>query len=146
MPLRRSPAPFPPAGGGTSQTAVNRHSGARTQLAELVTAASTVLILLFVAPVISLMPQAALGAVVIAYSLPLIQPKEFAEIRRIRTMEFRWAVIAFAAVTLGALIGGAAVPALGVYGAELFPTGNRGRANGLISVLSLIGSSVWQPL
>ena len=89
-----------PAGGGTSQTAVNRPSGARTQLAELVTAASTVLILLFVAPVISLMPQAALGAVVIAYSLPLIQPKEFAEIRRIRTMEFRWAVIAFLGVVL----------------------------------------------
>jgi MFS family permease len=45
------------------------------------------------------------------------------------------------ASTAGALIGGAGVPALGVYGAELFPTGNRGRANGLISVLSLVGSS-----
>jgi MFS family permease len=43
---------------------------------------------------------------------------------------------------LGAIIGGAAVPALGVYGAELFPTGNRGKASGLISVLSLVGSSV----
>src|SRR5262249_24457268 len=41
-----------------------------------------------------------------------------------------------------AIIGGAGVPALGVYGAELFPTGNRGRANGLISVLSLVGSSI----
>jgi MFS family permease len=46
------------------------------------------------------------------------------------------------ASTVGAVVGGAGIPALGVYGAELFPTGNRGRAAGLISVLSLIGSSV----
>jgi len=45
------------------------------------------------------------------------------------------------ASAVGAVVGGAAVPALGVYGAELFPTGNRGRASGLISALSLIGSS-----
>jgi MFS family permease len=31
---------------------------------------------------------------------------------------------------------------LHVYQAELFPTGNRGRANGLITALSLGGSSV----
>jgi MFS family permease len=41
----------------------------------------------------------------------------------------------------GSIVGGAAVPALGVYGAELFPTGNRGRASGFISVISLVGSS-----
>jgi MFS family permease len=44
--------------------------------------------------------------------------------------------------TLAAVIGGAGVPALGVYGAELFPTGNRGKASGLISALSLVGSSI----
>jgi MFS family permease len=46
------------------------------------------------------------------------------------------------ASTIGAVVGGAGIPALGVYGAELFPTGNRGRAAGLISMLSLFGSSV----
>ena len=46
------------------------------------------------------------------------------------------------ASTVGAVVGGAGIPALGVYGAELFPTGNRGRAAGLISVLSLVGSSI----
>jgi MFS family permease len=46
------------------------------------------------------------------------------------------------ASTTGAIVGGAAVPALGVYGAELFPTGHRGRAGGLISALSLVGSSL----
>ena len=89
-----------PAGGGTTQTAVNRHAGARSQLAELVTAAATVLILLFAAPLIALMPQAALGAIVIAYSATLIKPREFREIRRVRTREFRWALAAFIAVVL----------------------------------------------
>jgi MFS family permease len=46
------------------------------------------------------------------------------------------------ASTIGAVVGGAGIPALGVYGAELFPTGNRGRAAGLISMLSLVGSSI----
>ena len=42
----------------------------------------------------------------------------------------------------GAIIGAAAVPALGVYGPELFPTSLRGRANGLVSVLGRVGSVV----
>ena len=89
-----------PAGGGTSQTAVNRRAGARTQIAALVTAAMTVATLLVLAPVIGLMPQAALAAVVVAYSVDLFQPKEFRDIRRIRHVEFRWAVIAFIGVVL----------------------------------------------
>ena len=89
-----------PAGGGTTQTAVNRHAGARTQLAELVTAAVALLTLLLLAPLIGLMPQAALAAVVVAYSVGLIEPAEFYEIRRVRRTEFHWALIAFAGVVL----------------------------------------------
>lgn len=55
-----------PAGGGTTQTAVNRLSGARTQLAELVTAAAALLTMIFLAPLIGLMPQATLAAVVMS--------------------------------------------------------------------------------
>jgi len=88
------------AGGGTSQTAVNRLAGARTQAAEIVTAACSLVTMLFFAPVIALMPQATLAAVVIVYSIGLIRPAEFLAIRRIRRMEFRWAVIAFAGVML----------------------------------------------
>ena len=66
-----------PAGGGTTQTAVNRKAGARTQLAALVTAAVSLATLLVLAPLIGLMPQAALAAVVVAYSIDLIQPGEF---------------------------------------------------------------------
>ena len=89
-----------PAGGGTTQTAVNRKAGAKTQMAELVTAAAAVATLLLFAPVIALMPQAALAAVVVAYSFDLIKPVEFDAIRRVRRIEFAWALIAFAGVIL----------------------------------------------
>jgi high affinity sulfate transporter 1 len=89
-----------PGGGGTSQTAVNRHAGARTQVSELVTAAMTLLTMLLLAPLIALMPQATLAAVVVVYSLGLIKPKEFREILGIRRTEFIWALVAFAGVVL----------------------------------------------
>ena len=89
-----------PAGGGTSQTAVNRFAGARTQMAELVTAGITLVTMLVLAPLISLMPGATLAAVVIVYSIGLVQPGEFRAILRIRRMEFIWAVAALAGVVL----------------------------------------------
>ncbi len=89
-----------PAGGGTTQTAVNRNAGAKSQMAELVTAASALAILLLFAPLIAFMPQAALAAVVVAYSVGLLQPREFLQIRQVRAMEFRWALIACAGVVL----------------------------------------------
>lgn len=89
-----------PAGGGTSQTAVNRAAGARTQVAELVTAAMTLATLLLLAPVIAMMPNAVLAAVVVVYSMGLIEPGEFREIARVRATEFYWALIAFAGVVL----------------------------------------------
>jgi high affinity sulfate transporter 1 len=88
------------AGGGTTQTAVNRHAGARTQLAQVVTAVCALLTMLFLAPLISLMPQATLAAVVIVYSFGLISPKEFNDILKIRWMEFFWALAAFVGVVL----------------------------------------------
>jgi sulfate permease, SulP family len=87
-----------PGGGGTSQTAVNRLAGARTQVSELVTAAMTLVTMLFLAPLIAFMPQATLAGVVIVYSVGLIKPKEFRDILRIRRTEFVWAVVAFAGV------------------------------------------------
>jgi SulP family sulfate permease len=89
-----------PGGGGTSQTAINRLAGAQTQVAELVTAAMTLFTMLLLAPVIGLMPQATLAAVVIVYSVGLIKPVEFREILRVRRTEFIWALIAFAGVML----------------------------------------------
>jgi len=95
-----------PAGGGTSQTAVNRNAGAHTQAASLVVAAVAFATLLFLAPVLALMPHATLAAVVIAYSIGLVNPAEMAAIRRVRTMEFRWALVACLGVMmLGTLKG-----------------------------------------
>ena len=89
-----------PAGGGTSQTAVNRMAGARTQVAELVTAAVAVATLLVLAPLIALMPQAVLAAIVVAYSVGLISPAQFRDILRVRRSEFWWGVIALLGVVL----------------------------------------------
>jgi len=89
-----------PAGGGTSQTAVNRLAGARSQLAELVTAAASLATMLFLAPLIAFMPQATLAAVVIVYSMGLIKPIEFRDILSVRRTEFTWALVAFAGVML----------------------------------------------
>ena len=87
-----------PAGGGTSQTAVVRAVGGRTQRASLVTAAASAATMLALAPLLGLLPQAVLAAIVIVYSIGLIQPLEFASIRKVRTMEFRWALAAFLGV------------------------------------------------
>lgn len=89
-----------PAGGGTSQTAVNARAGARSQLAGLVTAGTALATAVLLAPFISLMPDATLAAVVIVYSVGLIQPIEFNEIRKVRRMEFVWALVAMAGVVL----------------------------------------------
>ena len=89
-----------PTGGGTSQTNVNMQSGAKTQAAELVTAAMTLATMLFLAPVLAPMPNAVLAAVVIAYSIGLIDPAEMKAIRAVRTLEFRWAIAAMVGVLL----------------------------------------------
>ncbi len=95
-----------PGGGGTSQTAVNRLAGARSQLAELVTAVATLATMLLLAPLLALMPHVTLAAVVIFYSIGLIRPDEFAAILNIRRTEFTWALAAFAGVVaLGTLKG-----------------------------------------
>ena len=89
-----------PAGGGTSQTAMVRNAGGRSQKASLVTASTAVATMLLLAPLLGLLPNATLAAVVIIFSVGLIQPAEFRNIRRVRTMEFRWALVACLGVLL----------------------------------------------
>jgi anti-anti-sigma factor len=95
-----------PAGGGTSQTAVVRAAGGRSQMASLVTAGAAAATMLLLAPLLGLLPHATLAAVVIVYSVGLIQPAEFRAIRQVRTMEFRWALVAcFGVLVFGTLKG-----------------------------------------
>jgi len=89
-----------PSGGGTSQTAVNRLAGARTQVAAVITALAALLTMLVLAPFMGQMPQATLAAVVIVYSIGLIQPADFRAILAIRRMEFLWALAALVGVVL----------------------------------------------
>jgi high affinity sulfate transporter 1 len=89
-----------PSGGGTSQTAVNRLAGARTQLAGLVTAGATLLTMLLFAGPMGLMPQATLAGVVIVYSVGLIELAGFRAILAVRRTEFVWALVALAGVLL----------------------------------------------
>ena len=94
------------AGGGTSQTAVNRRSGARSQLAGAVTAGATLVTMLLLAGPMGLMPEATLAAIVIVYSIGLIKPEDFRAILAVRRTEFIWALTALAGVvTLGTLKG-----------------------------------------
>jgi SulP family sulfate permease len=95
-----------PAGGGTSQTAVNSRAGARTQMSALVTVAMALATLLFLSPLISLLPQATLAAVVMVTTFPLLSTADFSAILEVRRTEFLWALAACAGVViLGTLRG-----------------------------------------
>ena len=106
-----------PAGGGTSQTAVVRTVGGRTQRASLVTAAAALATMGLLAPLLGLLPQATLAAIVIVYSVGLVDPAEFRAIRSVRSMEFRWAVAAaFGVLVFGTLQGIVAAIVLSMIG------------------------------
>ncbi|HEY5973782.1 MAG TPA: SulP family inorganic anion transporter [Geobacteraceae bacterium] len=124
-----------PAGGGTSQTAVNDSAGARSQVAGLVTAAVVVATLLFLAPLFGLMPHPTLAAVVVIASIGLVSPAEFQAIKQIRSMEFRWALIAVAGVLLLGTLKGILVAVLVslislIIRANLYPLHVLGRKPG----------------
>ena len=112
-----------PAGGGTSQTAVNTRAGARTQVSELVTVAMVVATLLFLSPLISLLPQATLASIVVVTSAPLLSPADFRAIRRVRRTEFFWSLAACAGVVLLGTLQGILV-AIGISVLTLFYEAN----------------------
>jgi high affinity sulfate transporter 1 len=101
-----------PSGGGTSQTAVNRRAGARSQIAGLVTAVVVLAVLFFLAPVVHLMPQAALAVVVVIPCAGMIHWKEFRAIWQTRLMEFSWSIASFAGVVLVGTLRGILVAVL----------------------------------
>jgi anti-anti-sigma factor len=66
----------------------------------------TLLTMLLLAPLLGLLPHAALAGIVIAYSVGLIQPADFRSILQIRRTEFMWAIAALVGVmALGTLRG-----------------------------------------
>jgi high affinity sulfate transporter 1 len=112
-------------GGSTSRTAVNRRAGAKTQISGLVTAATVAFTLLFLARFISLMPKATLGAMVMVVAAGLISVDSFRALRRIRSTEFVWAIVAFAGVvllgTLQGILVAVAISVLTIFVEASFP-------------------------
>jgi sulfate permease, SulP family len=95
-----------PAGGGTSQTAVNDGAGARTQVAELVTAAMAVLTLTLLASLLADLAQPILGAIVLVAAIGLVNLAPLRRIRSVRQRDFWLGLVALGGVlTFGVLRG-----------------------------------------
>lgn len=90
-----------PAAGGFSQSAVNQSAGARTQVSTLVTVALAVLVAVFLAPVLSLLPQATLAAMVFVAVAGLIDIPKLVRWFSISRQDF-WIATGVAAVGLTA--------------------------------------------
>lgn len=87
-----------PASGPTSQTAVARQAGARSQLAQWTAAAAVAVALLLLSKAIAALPKAALGAVLVFVAIGLVKPQRFMAIARVRRMELVWALVTVAGV------------------------------------------------
>ena len=100
-----------PSAGGFSQSAINQNAGARSQLSELVTVALAVGCALFLGGVLSDLPEATLGCLVIVAVLGLISPAEFVRFWRLSRLEFWVAVVTAGS---GLVLGLLAAVAVGV--------------------------------
>lgn len=96
---------FPVSSSG-SRTAIGDSAGGQSQLTGLVTAASTVLAVLTLAPVLEAFPTAALGAVVVYAALRLVDVREFRRLARFRRSELLIALTTTAAVLLVGVLDG----------------------------------------
>lgn len=106
---------LPPAG-GFSQTGVNVRAGARSQVAGLVTAGLAVLVALLLAPILSELPQATLGAMVLVATIGLVDVGALTQLYHFDKVEFGLAAaVAVFALTVGLLPGVAAGVILTLY-------------------------------
>ncbi|MBD3942983.1 SulP family inorganic anion transporter [Microbacterium sp. NEAU-LLC] len=90
-----------PSAGGFSQSAVNQNAGAKTQLSTLVTVVLAILVALFLGPVLSLLPQATLAAMVFVAVMGLINIPELVRWAHISRIDF-WIALVVALIGLSA--------------------------------------------
>ncbi|MBW9094875.1 SulP family inorganic anion transporter [Microbacterium jejuense] len=90
-----------PAAGGFSQSAVNQNAGAKTQLSTIVTVVLAILVALFLGPLLSLLPQATLAAMVFVAVIGLINIPELVRWARISRIDF-WIALVVALIGLSA--------------------------------------------
>jgi sulfate permease, SulP family len=89
-----------------SQTAVNDGAGAKSPMAAIGTALTVILTLLFLAPVFSYLPQAALGALVFVAAIGLVDIRTLRHIFAVERRDGVLAIIAaLAVIATGALYG-----------------------------------------
>ncbi|SOD72480.1 high affinity sulphate transporter 1 [Jatrophihabitans sp. GAS493] len=98
-----------PAAGGFSQSAVNSGAGAKTQVSQLVTVVLAILTALFLGPVLSELPQATLGAVVVVATLGLISVREIVALARFDPLELAITLITAAVALVSGLLVAVAV-------------------------------------
>jgi MFS superfamily sulfate permease-like transporter len=72
--------------GSFSRSAVNNASGAKTQLAGVITAMIVMFVLLFLTPVFALVPYNAIGAIIIAGCTTLFEYKVAAQLWRVSAL------------------------------------------------------------
>jgi sulfate permease, SulP family len=101
-----------PAGGGTSQTAVNDAAGARTRFAGVVTAAVAVLALTLLAPLLADLAQAILGAIVLVAAIGLVSLAPLERIRAIRRRDYWLGLVALLGVLVSGVLRGVLVAVL----------------------------------
>ncbi|TDT16135.1 SulP family sulfate permease [Ilumatobacter fluminis] len=95
-----------PVTGGFSRTAVNDTAGARTPLASIVTAILILLTVLFLTPLFSSLPNAALGAIIIVAVINLIDIGEMRHIAHVKRSDLIGLSVAFVAtLVLGIELG-----------------------------------------
>ena len=87
-----------PVTGADSRTAVNLSAGGRTALAPIAASLLLVLVVTVLTAPLTLMPQAALGAVLASAALGLVDVKAFGQLARIGRSELVFALVAMAGV------------------------------------------------
>jgi high affinity sulfate transporter 1 len=85
-----------PVTASDSRTAVNTTVGGRSQIAAIVAAAALMAALLFLGPALRILPIPALGAILVAAALSLIDLEALRQIGRISRVELLFALIALA--------------------------------------------------
>lgn len=109
---------FPVSSSG-SRTAIGDTVGSKTQLFSVVAMGIVIAVLLFLRPVLSLFPKAALGAIVIFAALKLIEIPQFIRLYQFRRSEFFLAITTTIGVLVSDILVGVAV-AVGLSVIELF--------------------------
>jgi SulP family sulfate permease len=95
-----------PVTGGFSRTAVNDTAGARTPLASIITAGIVLLTIAFFTPLLSSLPNAALGAIIIMAVVGLVDIGEMRHIARVKKSDLIGLSVAFVAtLALGIEVG-----------------------------------------